>query len=242
MSTSTPYGCVISDLHYLSNRAAFDRYKSAIREQLAGAEVVVLNGDIFDFRWRGKRSLEQSLDEAELLLREIVSWSPASRVCFVVGNHDSHPQFLHRLEKLSQSCERFEWEFVELIIDSNLFIHGDILHVQSRNELEKYRAEFHDERVIYAQLALPYKYIHHLRVPRLILKSHSINRHVAHLDGLLQSGVIGNSRRITDVFFGHTHKAFADFEYNQRRYHNTGGVLIGIPWCVHRFRIDSRRD
>jgi UDP-2,3-diacylglucosamine hydrolase len=46
-----PRGLVISDLHLFSPRSKAVELLVGIQEKLASADVLVLNGDIFDFRW-----------------------------------------------------------------------------------------------------------------------------------------------------------------------------------------------
>ncbi len=33
---------------------------------------------------------------------------------------------------------------------------------------------------------------------------------------------------VTDVYFGHTHRDFADYEYDGLRFHNTGSTIRGL--------------
>lgn len=64
-------GYVLSDLHYFSCRSQFPRHRSEVFEKIHLADIIVLNGDIFDFRWC-KLTLDEAIFEATALLQEMM--------------------------------------------------------------------------------------------------------------------------------------------------------------------------
>ena len=44
-------GMAVSDLHLFAYRSAGEEYFNSLRPQLNATDILVLNGDIFDFRW-----------------------------------------------------------------------------------------------------------------------------------------------------------------------------------------------
>lgn len=232
-----PRGCVISDIHYFARRSAFDRHRSDFLQAIQTSEVVVLNGDIFDFRWSRVDALTSTISYAIDWLIELIESNPQADFYFVAGNHDSQPAFLDALNLLSQQEPRFSWQPYQLQLGTHLFLHGDIVHSRTIDALDRYRRTFHKEGVHLLRFDSMYQLLHHLRVPLMLSYLHSTARLASKLDALLAAGVIPFKGKVTDIYFGHVHRPFTMIEHKGRRYHNTGAVLQGMKWNILTFDV-----
>ena len=57
-------GVVVSDLHLFARRSRGSELLDSLAGQLAEADLLVLNGDTFDFRWIAPRDREQAFAAA----------------------------------------------------------------------------------------------------------------------------------------------------------------------------------
>ena len=81
-------GCFVSDLHLLSSRSVGARLWQDFRGELLRCNLLVLGGDIFDFRWSRHEELSHSLSEVSNWLDALLKHYPQLRVAYVLGNHD----------------------------------------------------------------------------------------------------------------------------------------------------------
>lgn len=229
-------GCVISDLHYLSRRSVFEQHRQHCLSTFSDMDVVVLNGDIFDFRWSTYRSLSESIAVAIRFLEQWFTAAPQARFYYVLGNHDSHPLFVQALQELSRSLATFEIAEHELQIGPNLFIHGDILHAKTIERLLEYRTKFHDE-TSWRPLDGVYQLAHHSRIAALFGRVQSATTRAMALEMLIERGEIPIRGTVSNVYYGHTHALSTEIDINGRRYHNTGAMILGIPWKILHFEV-----
>jgi UDP-2,3-diacylglucosamine hydrolase len=103
-------------------------------------DVLVLNGDIFDFRWSTLDSTETTISAAMQWLSALLELYADMRVVYVLGNHDCLPEFEQRLRSLSQAEPRLEVHPYFAFVGDALFLHGDCANgCVSRAELDRYR-------------------------------------------------------------------------------------------------------
>ena len=124
------------------------------RGELLRCSLLVLGGDIFDFRWSCYSDLPQSLAAVSNWLEAIHEKNPHLRIAYVMGNHDcllpSQPEFHH----FTRAFDRFTWEEHQFCIGHQLFLHGDILDAgSSLIQLTNYRKNFVDHRRARGRLA-----------------------------------------------------------------------------------------
>src|SRR5688572_3309334 len=81
-------GMAVSDLHLFAYRSAGMEYFDALRSQLTSADVLVLNGDIFDFRWSTLPNPEITANRAVEWLQAVRGAYPSCAIHYVLGNHD----------------------------------------------------------------------------------------------------------------------------------------------------------
>ena len=90
----------VSDLHLFANRSNAHRYLAQIAIAASQADVFVLGGDIFDFRWSSLPTA-RAVGRAAEWLDALLASSPACQFHLVLGNHDYHQVFIDRLVRLS---------------------------------------------------------------------------------------------------------------------------------------------
>jgi UDP-2,3-diacylglucosamine hydrolase len=100
---------VLSDLHLFARRLVGQDCINSLRAELAAAGVLVLNGDIFDFRWSSVRNFEASVAAALDWLRDLPNDFPRCQIHYVLGIHDRLTRFRERLPALAASLPRLHW-------------------------------------------------------------------------------------------------------------------------------------
>lgn len=79
-------GLVISDLHLFSPRSEGFEQMTALWNEVTRAEVLVLNGDIFDFRWTCLPDEAATLKAALEWLHRLIDEFEGSAIHYVLGN------------------------------------------------------------------------------------------------------------------------------------------------------------
>ncbi|MBX3438851.1 MAG: hypothetical protein KF861_15270, partial [Planctomycetaceae bacterium] len=74
-----PRACFVSDLHLFANRSRADRYLEAIERAADAADLCILGGDIFDFRWSTLPSTEATVESAVAWLRALCCCASGTR-------------------------------------------------------------------------------------------------------------------------------------------------------------------
>lgn len=218
------HGYVISDLHLFAHRSTGHEHHDAIHAAAKKVDFIVLNGDIFDFHWSTVGTLEESLHAAKRYLRALVKPNPRCKLFYVLGNHDGLDLFLPALESLAETYENFTWFPSHLRINGLLFLHGDLILSNAKRDpfvrpitppkpTKGKAAHLAYRSVVAMRLHRPVANIHR---PRYCAKR--ILRALATHDPSLREG-------LHDIYFGHTHSSFEDFEHEGIRFHNTGAAV-----------------
>lgn len=224
----------VSDLHVFSSRSQEHRYLEEIRQKAAHAGAFVLGGDIFDFRWSMMADPNEAVARAIHWLHDLATECPACRFHFVLGNHDYHEPFLARLDHLESRVANLMWYPFYVRLGHSVFLHGDVADRRTTaQKLADRRARWLNKKqrgpmanrlydmAIERQLHKPF--IHLARRKRTIAR-----RILVYLDDIGE----GPSTGLTNVYFGHTHLAFSNFQFHGVRFHNGGAPIHGL-----RFRI-----
>lgn len=238
MTAARYRGFVVSDLHMFARRCVADIYIPDIRRAAAGSSFLVLNGDIVDFRWTTLPTVEATVDAAIDWLADLVTNFPKCRIHYVLGNHDALEAFAERLESLALHAANFAFYTSHVRIGNALFLHGDMafpprqartilrpLHRQIRRRRMPSRKLYHGIVVIGA----------HKSASLLHSRRFWIRRILSFLNRTLGAVPEG----ITDVYFGHTHVPFADYEHNGIRFHNTGAAIKGLQMDLRELELSS---
>jgi UDP-2,3-diacylglucosamine hydrolase len=202
------------------------KYIERMGEAAFEADFFVLNGDIFDFRWSVLPGVEATLDASIAWLSDFATAHPDCTVYYILGNHDAFTGLTHRLAKLTDEIENFQWRPAYLRMDGVLFTHGDLFWRDGRNPF--------DRRIPPAVLRISpllgwiYHLIHTIQATRLVHAMWPPRRCAAHIAKSLSSGSKELTRGITDVYCGHTHVAVSDFEHKDITFHNTGSGIRGL--------------
>ncbi|MCY2929702.1 MAG: metallophosphoesterase [Planctomycetota bacterium] len=230
------HGFTVSDLHLFTHWSTAAREMPAIVAAARRSDFLVLNGDIFDFRWSTLPTLERTVTAAVGWLDELAAACPRCRVVYLMGNHDRMSAMTAPLAKLSGRRGNFLWHSSHMQIHGALFLHGDLaLRADLANPFQrtlrgKQWKPGPAARMIYRSLTAA-------RV-HCLAKRFNSPRHCAKriLRSLAQHGE-GLDRSIRDVYFGHTHRPFHDFMYDGVRFHNTGAAIRGLRMNLLEIRL-----
>lgn len=211
--------------------------EAAFHRAAKSAHTFILGGDIFDFRWRGKLAMKDAIEQSRRWLEKLVQNNPTCRYFYLLGNHDSHPDFVDRLQRLSEQLPTFEWERHLLRIDNSIFLHGDIVDRRVR------RGDAHHEvldeyRALKEGRADPKRVAHFMYEAAVAARLHRVVVSVGkrkqlilgRLARYLDAHGLGSSDGVEKVFFGHTHRRMNDVPHAGLRFHNPGAAIRGLPF------------
>lgn len=223
-------GIAVSDLHLFAHRSAGEEYLNSLRPQLASANALVLNGDIFDFRWSTLPSLEATAAGAIEWLGALHSAYPACEVHYVLGNHDCPAFFSERLDALATRLDRFHWHEFGVRIGTALFVHGDCTHrTMDQAALRRFREDWDNDRQHGRLMTKAYLAVDRLGITRAAHQCYfprrmTVERAMHYLDNACPEWRT-NTR---DCYFGHTHQPFSAYQHGDIRFHNTGSAIRGM--------------
>ena len=218
----------------LSRRSLGDRHMEAIRRRAAAADVFILGGDIFDFRWATMATLDEAVHGATTWLRNLVTHAPHCQFHYLLGNHDYHGAFLAELACLEAGVPSLSTHPFHLRLGNSLFMHGDVaVRKMTSRKLAASRSRWLHARkrgrllggvydlAILANLHRPFPF---LRYPKRAVAK----RILVYLED------IGHGPRdgVRHVYFGHTHRALAGYQYGGVIFHNGGAALRGVPFHI----------
>ncbi|MFW6158575.1 MAG: metallophosphoesterase [Planctomycetota bacterium] len=229
------YGHVISDLHLLTPWSAAEEYLAEMQEAAGRSDFFVLNGDIFDFRWSELSTIDRSVDAAIDWLRAFMDAAPRCRLIYVLGNHDNLRDLAGRLDELQAEGEHFDWRPSHVRIGSALFTHGDLL--LRADVVDPFRRRLQPSVVKKSKtLSRVYHLLHTMRMHRWYAPVYGERRLARRMVRAMDRAGNGVMKGVTDVYFGHVHMRFTDFNYRGLTFHNTGSVINGLPW--HMLEVD----
>lgn len=228
----------VADLHLLANRSDAHRYLDEIVRSASHAEVFVLGGDIFDFRW-SRFPILKAVDRAIRWLEELATACPRCQFHLVLGNHDYHQAFIDQLEVLETRVKNLAWHRYYLRLGSSVFLHGDVANREmDARMLAESREKWLDKRRRGPFASRVYDVVimtrlHH-PIPHLIFAKRIVVRRISRY---LESIGQGPADGVRDVYFGHTHKRLAAYRYRGLTFHNGGAPIKGVKFRVIEARI-----
>ena len=233
----TVRGHFVSDLHLFSRRSSgLERWNEwwADAEQ---ADLLVLGGDIFDFRWSRLQNLSETLFAAQKWLEELLAEHSHGKVVYLLGNHDCAPEFQSVLDQIAEQYTRFEWAHEVWQSGDCIFLHGDILDAgKSSKDLARYRGSFHEaiprgkvantlyDIVVQSRLHRVPPRIRHR--PKVVCKN--LSQYLSRMHDCDLS-------KATQVYFGHTHVPMLGFEYDTVKFYNAGSGVRHMGFSPHSF-------
>jgi UDP-2,3-diacylglucosamine hydrolase len=228
---------VVSDLHLLSRRSRFGEFENEMLCAARASDLLILNGDVFDFKWSTHGSLDASIPLAISWLEALMAAAPDCRVAYVLGNHDAVAPFATELEILAERQPLFQWHPTHLQFDTALFHHGDLLlhsdpirHWQrTLDDAVAVKGEFRN--VVYD--ATIKTRLH--RAPELLNRPGRVARRVV---TALRASTDPRHATVTDLYVGHTHLPFAVVEVDGIRVHNTGSAIKHLQFNMLRLSLN----
>lgn len=222
-------GLVISDLHLLSWRSNGQRlFEAEIRPRLGELDVLVLNGDIFDFRWAGQ-PLEVTIPEALAWLDELAAAFPGLEMHYIPGNHDCLTGFVARLK----ARPRYRLHPHYLVLGRRLFLHGDAANFTM--DVERFRRFRKSWETDQPRGGLGKAMFRCADASGLSLLAHgllfpqatTVKRIALHLDSAAPEW----REDIEHCYFGHTHMPMSHRVFDGISFHNTGSAIRGMKFA-----------
>ncbi|MFT6238355.1 MAG: UDP-2,3-diacylglucosamine hydrolase [Akkermansiaceae bacterium] len=232
-------GLVISDLHLFSERSRGDDLVQNLHPKLQKSQLLVLNGDTFDFRWSTLPDEPTTLQAATTWLTKLLSNHPHLEVHYVLGNHDCLTSFRAILEKFSTQNPHFHLHEFHCRLGTNLFLHGDCTNRgMTPEKLLRYRQSWSTDS---PKGPLSKKLYRLVDASGLGLLFHKLYFKRDSTITRLQSHLTATStiEGITTCHFGHTHLPFANHLKNGIAYHNTGSGIRGMGFLPQTFQASN---
>ena len=232
-------GIVVSDLHLFARRSRGAARFENLREALTQVEVLVLNGDIFDFRWStvgdGDRTVAAALDWLGMLAAGL----PDCEIHYTVGNHDCTAAFKQGLASLADALPKFHWNEYLFRLGSRLFVHGDCAQRRMNHDgLIRFRNRWQRDWQWNPAMARAYECVDRLGITKRVHQLHFPRRRtVGRIAYYLDSSHPGWRETTRDCYFGHTHLPFADYTHDGIRFHNTGSAIHHLGFNPIRFEV-----
>ncbi len=234
------YGATISDLHLFSHHSSLDRYHDRIQQAAREAEVFVLNGDIFDFKWSRHGVFSSSVTAAVRFLKSLAEAHPHCHFRVILGNHDAVPPYVAALEELSASHANLEWHEFACVIQNRLFLHGDTINAgNTNNAIRRFRSRLQQPANGHPLQRMAHLAVHGSHVPWVAWKVFPRRILASRILSYLENEDWLDGRGIEHIYFGHTHQAFEDFYFRGYLFHNCGSATHGARMRVVRFQLEG---
>lgn len=220
-------GVFVSDLHLFSSRSDGDRCLETLERYQQECQCIVLGGDVFDLRWSRLDGLTPTIGAAVDWIEMLLERTGRSRILYLAGNHDCHPDFAAAMSSLASRYERLGWFEHALQIGDALFVHGDILHAGIHMDgLSSYRQKHHDKDAPHPLLHQFYDLAVGLRLHKAVARlSNSPKATCQRLQTLVKQLDTCVEAPVQRVFFGHTHVSIEGLELDNQAFFNPGALL-----------------
>ena len=235
-------GIVISDLHLFAQRSDGAERFSKLKSDLQDCDLLILNGDIFDFRWSTLPSHQDTVAEAIRWLEDLLREFPKCHFYFLLGNHDCLTVFQSALAQLAETQPRFSWHEHLLQLGPHLFLHGDCsTHKMGQEGFERYRRYWiKDHGRSHGFATIAYTLADRIGVTWLIHRA--LFRGEAVLDRLtyyLDESQANWRETVRYCYFGHTHEPFSGTVREGITYFNTGSTIRGMLFVPASFSLQE---
>ncbi len=233
-------GRSLSDLHLLTRRSTAEQYLPAIEAAADDADLFVLNGDIFDFKWSTEVSVGASVERAEEWIRDLVDPRPSCHFVFLIGNHDNIDGYKALLRRLSGELPNLDWEEYFLHLGDKVFLHGDVVHRATTPEaLDRKRRKFarpHPKGPVANAMydGLTRSRIH-VGVTHIYPKKTYLRRVITYLHNVLPD----HAGDLQHVYIGHLHDTFQDLVVDGLTFHSSGAAIDGLTLNIFEFDYDD---
>ncbi len=225
----------LSDLHLLARRSMGNELSETIRNAVRRADVAVLGGDVFDFKWSTYPNLDLSIRHSLDWLGDLMSANHHCQIHYVLGNHDAHPRFIQALNQLAESsCQQLQWHRHLLRIEDSVFLHGDVIDGPLNHEAMDLRRERKSDKLVFHKLPhLLYDVAVWAKLHQAVIEVEKRRVNVfAALTQYLTAYQQDLDHGVRQVYFGHIHRSFRDLQYGQLTFHNPGATIRGLPFQI----------
>lgn len=226
-------GLVISDLHLFSGRSCGNDLVEELHDRIEQSDILVLNGDTFDFRWSTLPDEHATLEAASAWLSQLLSNFPRLEIHYVLGNHDCLISFCKILEDFESKNPLFHLHEFQCRLGSHLFLHGDCTNWgMTPEKLKRYRRAWSKDSPKGPLSKRLYRLVDSsglgLLFHRLYFQQKST---VTRLERFLDRQPEG----VTTCYFGHSHVPFENHLHNGVTYFNTGSGIRGMGFLPQTF-------
>ena len=214
---------VISDLHIFSPASSYARHSEHIHQLIKESEVCILNGDIFDFKRSTIGSVSETIPHASRILDSMLSANLNCKFHYILGNQEYIEMFLNTLKDLP--ADRFQVHPDILRIEDKIFLHGDIATTQNISlpiTETRTRLLLSERDELSAKLA---RIIVALRLNLVAYLTHSKEQIASRIYQYLALHYKNDLILAKEIYFGHTHVPFNNFELNGIKFFNTGSTI-----------------
>ena len=233
-------GFVVSDMHMFSQRSTSARELPVVEQKIAASDVVVFNGDIFDFRWNCLGSISEAVVRAAEWLEGLLRQHPKTVFYFICGNHDSLPAFRSRLTELASKYPNLHWHPYYIRTGPHLFLHGDVVDSSKyRQSLDEYRRSFHGNGHQGLMMNLLYRLLIASQLHKIIFFVHKKERIAPVVLEYLRAEPDEVLDGVRNIFLGHTHVPFEDYVHEGISFHNSGSMIRGLPSRLFEFTLED---
>lgn len=204
-----------------------------LRRKVRQTHTMVLGGDIFDFKWSTHQNDEQSVEKGIHWVEDLMSENENCEFHYILGNHDSRPEFVSELESLSRKYDQFTWHRYFARLDHCLFLHGDVADGSlDHAKLDTRRQKFERKKKKTGLWHVAYDMAIHARLHRLAVLSIREMVVLRRVKEYVEKIGHGEADGITDVYFGHTHIELDGIQYQGLRFHNGGAAIRGMKFRI----------
>ena len=237
MKTKEVY--TVSDLHLFCRRSEAHRHMRDIHGAAAKADIFVLNGDTFDFRWSCHGSTVETARKAIGWLEELTARSPDCFFHVVLGNHDHVGVFIDELHEFAERTHNLAWHPYYVKVGDTLFLHGDVANRRmTAADLERYRETWlHEEsrgELVNTIFDVAFRAGVHQALTKFAFPTSVVVERIRHYLDDIGEGA-GSDTDV--VFFGHTHTAVDNYEFGGQRFFNSGAPMRGLNFNILGTRI-----
>ena len=234
-------GIFASDFHMFCERSVVDSILPDLDRAAQDVDIIILGGDIVDFKWTQLEDYETTETAALTWLRSFINRHSGKQIVYLVGNHDGPPSYLSQLHQMCDSTERFEVYEYWYQRGEFLFLHGDAVHGRSTQaELERCRAKKTRHRKRGRVKNELYNLAFLLRLPSLVNVLINRDRPVCQrLVRYLQDEKLVPGRGLRRIYFGHTHAVVKGFRLDELEFYNGGAPLRTLSSEILHFEING---
>ena len=233
-------GLVISDLHLFARRSVGDRLLEEMKPDLGRAEVLVLNGDTFDFGWSRLPSEEASIAAALQWLHDLAEEFRGSEIHYILGNHDCLRTFRNALDEFVIAQPAVSCHEHQLRLGRHLFLHGDCANRKMDGPaLVRLRESWSRKKTRTRMHAALYGVIDALGISRGFHRCYfPLGTSVKRVSHYLDEVMPGWRDEVDDCYFGHTHQPFRAHAFDGVRFHNSGSGIRGMGFQPLHFELN----